>query len=170
MTLALIEALEEEGMSPEAIIRVLKKAEATADRRSSGAKRQARYRERKRLGVTGDVTGDVTDPPKNISNPHSVSDETAAEPRNVVKEIFDLGVSLLKSQGMTEARARSVIGKWREGGKRDGDVAAALVDAKQRSISNLVEWMPKRLAAVRAGEPPGGDFLDHYLEKQRLSA
>ena len=47
---ALIDALEAEGMSAEAIVRALKAADKRRD--NTGAERQARYRDRRRNGVT----------------------------------------------------------------------------------------------------------------------
>lgn len=133
------------------------------ERRSdpTNADRQARYRERKRNAVTSRVT-----PPKeNISNPHSVSDETGGSPPDPVAQMFDMGVAMLKSQGHDERKARSIIGSWRKG-RSPGDVVAGLIDAKTRSISNLVEWMPKRLSGTRQTGPP--DFMEHYeREMQR---
>jgi hypothetical protein len=85
-----------------------------------------------------------------------------------VKELFDLGVQMLTEQGHDERESRSLIGKWRKG-RSPGDVVAALVDAKTRSISNLVEWMPRRLSSK--GSP--ADFLDQYsreIEQRRATA
>ena len=88
---------------------------------------------------------------------------------DLVKELFDLGVELLKSQGHNERESRSILGKWRKG-RSDGEIVSALVDAKTRSISNLVEWMPRRLKATG---PPGGNFMEHYereVAASRMSA
>ena len=61
LTLAAIKLLRDKGLSLDDVIEV---AEACQDgARSSGAERQARYRERKaQRDVTGDVTSDVTQP------------------------------------------------------------------------------------------------------------
>lgn len=105
----------------------------------------------------------------------SVDKSTVADATDdPVKIIFDLGVKMLSDQGHSESRARSLIGKWREGGKRDGDVAAALVDARSRHISNLVEWMPKRLNGrgfEHAGNGSGSALVDQILaEEERRKA
>lgn len=93
------------------------------------------------------------EPPKEEIKPLvSVPNGTGGEPPNPVKELFDLGVGILTTQGHSEKRARSLIGKWRQG-RNDGDVAAALLEARTRSISNLVEWMPKRLSATGPPKP-----------------
>jgi hypothetical protein len=95
----------------------------------------------------------------------SVDKSTGGEPPDPIKQMFDLGVTLLKSQGHDEREARSLIGKWRKG-RQDGDVAAALVDAKTRSISNLVEWMPRRLNST--GGP--GNFMETYEREMQQRA
>jgi hypothetical protein len=98
----------------------------------------------------------------------SVDKSTGAEPPDPLKELFDLGVSMLKSQGHSERQARSLIGKWRKG-RSPGDIVAALVDAKTRSVSNLVEWMPKRLNGTRrGGDPPS--YLDVYEQEMQRKA
>jgi hypothetical protein len=109
------------------------------------------------------ISADV--PLKDNSKPLSDPDGSAAKPRDLVKEVFDSGVELLMSQGHTAGRARSLVGKWREGGRRDTDVAAAFIEAKQRGISNLVEWMPKRLNGTgrRGTDPPS--YLEHLMSQ-----
>jgi hypothetical protein len=97
----------------------------------------------------------------------SVDKSTGVSPADPLKLIFDLGVEILTSQGKTEQEARSIIGKWRKGGHLDGAIAAALVEARTRSISNIVEWMPRRLSGSGS---PGGDFLDHYLRETGKAA
>lgn len=91
----------------------------------------------------------------------SVSEDTGETPPDPVKELFDVGVSILTDSGHTERQARSLIGKWRQL-HSDGEVLAALVDCRTRSISNPVEWMPKRLAG--AGGQRQRNFEDIVLE------
>jgi hypothetical protein len=106
---------------------------------------------------------------KEETRKNTIPNGIGGEPADPLKLIFDLGVSLLTSQGKTESEARSLIGKWRKGGDKDGDIAAALVEARTRSISNLVEWMPKRLSGSRQTGPPS--FLDHMIgERERREA
>jgi hypothetical protein len=76
--LALIEALEAEGMPAEAIIRVLKGAGKRRD--GTNAERQARHRERKRNGVT--VTRDPAPNERDILTP---TRETKTEPKGSSK-------------------------------------------------------------------------------------
>lgn len=161
-TMALLLA---KGLSAEDLLEVARAMEADKPR-SAAAVRQKRYRDAKRN--ERDVTRDVTPPPiENNHTPCSVSDETGGEPPlDIVAQVFDLGVSLLKSQGHSERQSRSIVGSWRKG-RNDGDVVAALADAKQRSISNLVEWMPKRLASKSTGPP---SFLDVYSKEVERKA
>jgi hypothetical protein len=126
-------------------------------------------RERRKNRTKSHDTNDNRFPPKEKSNPHSVSDETGGEPPpDPSKLMFDLGIELLTSQGKTEKEARSLVGSWRKGGRQDGEIAGALVEAKQRSISNLVEWMPRRLNGTRRGTDPPS-YLD-YLTSQTAGA
>lgn len=147
---ASLKMLAEKGFTPLEMAEFAALLEA-GQPRSKSAERQARYRERKRNGVTcdvtSDVTGDVTTPPnESISNPPSSepngSGSAAADP---LKELFDVGVSILVGAGQTEKQARSLIGKWRKPKDRpDGEVLQALIDCRTRAISNPVEWLEKR--------------------------
>jgi hypothetical protein len=83
--------------------------------------------------------------PEARSSDTKVSGETPPDP---VKELFDLGVSVLMSSGHTEREARSLTGKWKRD-YGDGPTAAALVECRTRSIANPVEWIPKRLGSER---------------------
>ena len=161
---ATIEILLSKGLTGADLLEVARAMEADKPR-SSGAVRQARYRKNRAESVTSDVTGDVTNPLKDNSKPLSDPDGSADKPRDLVKEVFEVGVDLLTSQGLNAGRARSVVGKWREGGKRDTEIAAAFIEAKQRGISNLVEWMPRRLNGTgrRGTDPPS--YLE-YLTSQ----
>jgi hypothetical protein len=130
-------------------------------------------RERQRRHRSRDVTlrhakrRDSRDPPKEVSNPHSVSDETGGKPPDPVKELFDLGTSVLTASGQTEKQARSLVGMWRKD-HGDGEVLAALTDARTKSISNPVEWVPKRLKQRGPAEP--ADFLSHYRQRAAVGA
>lgn len=146
---ATIEVLLAKGLTGDDLLEVARAMEGGS--KSPAAIRQKRYRDNQRN--ERDVTRDVTSPLKEDQIPPSVSDETGGKPPDPVKDLFDLGVSMLTSQGHTEKQARSIIGSWRKD-RNVGDVVAALVDAKTKSISNLVEWMPKRLnGAARFAEP-----------------
>lgn len=171
---AVMADLASSGLSAEqlALVMELSAAVATearpvADKAAENKREYDRqYRRERRNNRTKSYdNNDKHDPPKeNTQTPGSVSDETGAS-ADPVKELFDLGVAMLKSQGHSEPKARSIVGGWRKG-RSPGEVVAALVDAKTRSISNLVEWMPKRLTAA-ARSPP--NFLEHYEREVELS-
>lgn len=84
-------------------------------------------------------------------NPHtltpSVSKDTGQNARqeDPVKQLFDFGIGVLIEGGRSEKDARSLIGKWRKGG-RDGEVMAALMECRARGIAEPVEWLEKRLS------------------------
>lgn len=96
----------------------------------------------------------------------SASNEAGVPPVDIVKAIWDIGVTLLTASGHDERAARSIVGRWRKG-RTDGDVLAAVLDCQAKGISNPVEWMPKRLA-MAAASPSA--FSDHVLEKYRQAA
>jgi uncharacterized protein YdaU (DUF1376 family) len=96
-----------------------------------------------------------------LSIPHpeySVSKDTGVPPADTVKTIFDMGIALLAASGYDQRASRSLVGRWRKQAG-DEDVLAALVEARNRNISSLVEWMPKRLANAKP------DPLDLLLEQ-----
>jgi hypothetical protein len=80
---------------------------------------------------------------RNQSEPVSVTNVTGLPPDDALKDLFDLGVSLLAASGQTEKQARSLLGKWRKS-KSDVEVLAAIIDCRARAISNPVEWLEKR--------------------------
>jgi len=85
---------------------------------------------------------------------------------DILKSLFDLGVSLLVDRGHGPKEARSLVGSWRKG-RQDADVLAAIIDCQAKGISNPVEWMPKRLAQAAASPSA---YTDHVLEKYRKAA
>lgn len=110
---------------------------------------------------------DSNDPPKeNISNPPSAPNGAGSAEPDPVKDLFDLGVSMLTSQGHTEKQARNIIGSWRKG-RSAGDVAAALLEARTKAISNLVEWMPKRLDGSRFKPPEPIPLWKHLRDQEQ---
>lgn len=68
-------------------------------------------------------------------------------PADPLKDLFDLGVSIMVAADTTEKQARSLIGKWR---KAHGDekVLAVLLACKTKVISNPVEWITKSLSGA----------------------
>lgn len=96
----------------------------------------------------------------------SASNEAGVPPVDIVKAIWDIGVTLLTASGHDERAARSIVGRWRKG-RSDGDVLAAVLDCQAKGISNPIEWMPKRLAQAAASPSA---YTDHVLEKYRKAA
>lgn len=96
----------------------------------------------------------------------SASNEAGVPPVDIVKAIWDIGVTLLTASGHDERAARSIVGRWRKG-RTDSDVLAAVLDCQAKGISNPVEWMPKRLASSAASPSA---YTDHVLEKYRKAA
>jgi hypothetical protein len=167
---ALLTKLLEAGTPVELIAEVameLGRAQAAAELLEQ---RRAKDRKRKRFprnSAESVESAETHAPPKEVSNPHSVSDETGGKPPDPVKELFDLGTSILTASGQTEKQARSLVGMWRKD-HGDGEVLAALTDARTKSISNPVEWVPKRLRQRGPAEP--ADFLSHYRQRAAAGA
>jgi hypothetical protein len=67
------------------------------------------------------------------------------KPPDPLKDLIDLGVSLLVGADHTEKQARSLVGKWR---KDHGDekVLSVLLTCKTKAIANPVEWVTKSLS------------------------
>jgi DNA-binding transcriptional regulator YhcF (GntR family) len=100
----------------------------------------------------------------------SEANASGGEPPDPVKELFDLGVSILTTSGSTEKQARSLIGKWRKS-KGEAVVLQALLDCRARSISNPVEWLEKRFHGARYVSASGyeyrGDDRDVMREAEK---
>jgi uncharacterized protein YdaU (DUF1376 family) len=101
-----------------------------------------------------DANGDAPPPPPAKSSEANASGGGAADP---VKALFDVGVALLVETGSTEKQARSLIGKWRKG-RKDGEVLTALLDCRNRAISNPVEWLEKRFVGGRYVSASGYEY------------
>lgn len=74
-----------------------------------------------------------------------------------VKQLFDLGVSLLTETGSTEKQARSLIGKWRKA-KTDAEVLQGLIDARARAVSDPVEWLQARFNGAKYVSASGYEY------------
>lgn len=112
----------------------------------------------------GEDKGEVNPPPKpqrpeardqSYSEDKSSGGEPPAKEYDPVKELFDVGVSVLTSTGSTEKQARSMIGKWRKD-HDDSKVLAALIDCRTKAISEPVEWLQKRLKGGAGYVSEGG--------------
>lgn len=110
--------------------------------RASALKRKGRHSTKRQQSDNGAST----------PIPNTVTNVTGAEapPDDPVKQIFEVGVTLLTSTGTKDRQARSLIGKWRKQ-KGDAWTLQALLDAKAKSISAPVEWIEKRAASEAAG-------------------
>jgi uncharacterized protein YdaU (DUF1376 family) len=93
--------------------------------------------------ANADANGDAPPPPpvKKSSEDKSSGDK----PPDPLKDLIDLGVSLLVGADHTEKQARSLVGKWR---KDHGDekVLSVLLTCKTKAIANPVEWVTKSLS------------------------
>lgn len=98
---------------------------------------------------------------------------SAKGPPDPVKDLFDLGISILTSAGYNQKQARSLIGKWREGGKRDAEVLVALLECRTKLISEPVEWLTKRLKPAKYTSPSGYQYrgdLDAIIRESEKRA
>ena len=136
-----------------------------AGAQAKALKRQGRDEAAAKSGSASAEAQGQPDASSHLHTQDSVSNDTVAS--DPVKMLFDLGISVLGEAGVPEKQARSLIGKWRAK-SGDAEVIAGLVDAKEKSISQPVEWMTKRLAG--RGKPNFGrsepaSFLDHCIEE-----
>jgi hypothetical protein len=74
-----------------------------------------------------------------------------------VKELFDLGVSILTSCGLSERQSRSLIGKYRKD-RSEAEVMQALLECRSRAISEPVEWLAKRLKSAKYVSASGYEY------------
>lgn len=88
------------------------------------------------------------------SSEANASGSEAADP---LKEMFNLGVAILTSTGVTEKQARSLIGKWRKS-KGEAAVIQALIDARSKAVSNPVEWLEMRLKTSKWVSKSGYEY------------
>jgi uncharacterized protein YdaU (DUF1376 family) len=101
-------------------------------------------------------------------------ESSAAEPlrNDPVKELFELGVSILTNAGLSEERARSLIGKWRKA-KGEGDVLTGFIECRNQKISNPVEWLTKRFKSARWVSSGGYEYrgdLDAVIRESERRA
>jgi hypothetical protein len=155
---ATIELLLRKGLSGDDLLDIARAMETDGKPRSAGARRQARYRERKLESVTSDVTSDVTNPLKDNSKPpSSVSNETGVPPADPIKLMFDAGLALLTGTGTPEKQARSLLGKWKKA-RGEAEVLAAIMDCRRLGIASPVEWMEKRLRSAKYVSKSGYEY------------
>jgi uncharacterized protein YdaU (DUF1376 family) len=126
--------------------RLLQSEKGKAGAQAKSLKRQERDKAAAKNGTapaSAEVQPDASSLTLTLTH-SSVDKSTGGEPPDPVKELFDVGVSVLTACGQTEKEARSLIGKWRKASS-DSDVLAGLIDCRARAISAPVEWMQKRL-------------------------
>jgi uncharacterized protein YdaU (DUF1376 family) len=84
-------------------------------------------------------------PPPPPTEEGSEDKSSGGKPPDPLKDLIDLGVSILTDAGSTEKQARSLIGKWR---KEHGEekVLAVLLTCKTKAIASPVEWITKSLS------------------------
>lgn len=87
----------------------------------------------------------------NLSNASALD---AAEPRDVRKQLWSEGVAILQAiTGLTNARAKSLVGKWLKAAGEDCAVVLGKIQAAQLDrVGEPVAWIT---AAVRSQAPPG---------------
>lgn len=62
------------------------------------------------------------------------------------KAVFDAGISVLGKCGLTEARARQMVGKWRKANPgRDGEILTAIMDCGRAGAVDPIPWVEARL-------------------------
>lgn len=109
-----------------------------------------------------------------LTTPHSPSSDPNGSggdaPPDPVKALFDAGVELLTSTGTKPGHARSMIGKWR-GEHGDEAVMASIGAAKAASISEPLEWITKRLAAIaKPGQPARREDWNERRYREAMEA
>lgn len=82
------------------------------------------------------------------------------QPGEVVRSIFDQGVSLLVATGSSESSARSFIGKLRKD-MGDGPLLQALTDCKREGRTDPKSW----LTGCAKRQMQGGDALLRSIER-----
>lgn len=96
-----------------------------------------------------------------IPTPSSVDKSTAADAAPIdhdpVKELFDLGVTILTAAGTPDKQARSLIGKWRKA-KGDAAVLTALLDCRARAVTEPVEWIEARFRTAKWVSKSGYEY------------
>jgi uncharacterized protein YdaU (DUF1376 family) len=114
-------------------------------------------------GGQGDLEATLSEPQAILQlelDKSSVDKSTGGKPpiEDPVRDLFDLGVSILTKAGNSEKEARSLIGKWRQGGKRDAEVLVALLECRTKLISQPVEWLTKRLKPAKYVSATGFEY------------
>lgn len=63
-----------------------------------------------------------------------------------VKKVFDTAITVLGQCGLSEARARQMVGKWRKAHPgRDGEILTAIMDCGRAGAVDPIPWVEARL-------------------------
>jgi uncharacterized protein YdaU (DUF1376 family) len=63
-----------------------------------------------------------------------------------VKKVFDTAVEILGKCGLSETRARQMVGKWRKAHPgRDGEIVTAIIDCGKAGAVDPIPWVEARL-------------------------
>jgi hypothetical protein len=106
---------------------------------------------RKRFG-NNDETPSETEAETDNSEAKASGGEPPSDP---VKQVFDLGVAILTSNGTAEKHARSMIGKWCKA-KGEAQVLQALLDARNRA--SPLEWIEARFKTAKYVSKSGYEY------------
>ena len=70
----------------------------------------------------------------------------SGENADPAKAVFDAGVRVLGGCGLTEARARQMVGKWRKAHPgQDGEILSAIMDCGRAGAVDPIPWVEARL-------------------------
>lgn len=125
----------------------------------TSTERVKRFRERSK-------PTEETAPDTESETEDSEANASGGAPPDPVKELFDVGVSVLTASGVAEKQARSLIGKYRKT-KPDGEVLTALLECRTKAISEPVEWLEKRLKTARYVSASGYEYRGDLNTIQR---
>jgi hypothetical protein len=105
-------------------------------------------------GTDDEVPGDIASKRQRQRDSNSVADATGgAPPIDPAKLVFDSGIAILGSVGITEKRARPILGRWRQ---QHGDPAVidALGKASRESPSDPTAFIEACLQGTSNGNGP----------------
>ena len=115
-------------------------------------------KEKKRSRLSDGIRPRIRDPlnPKANSQIPSPDGEGSgdAEPDPLAAKLWGPCLEwLLENSGRAEKECRSLIGKWRKKGERDGLLLSIFADCERRAISDPVAWIERQLN----GKPVNGN-------------
>lgn len=117
-----------------------------------------------------------TQPNRAEPNRAEVSDANAsgadAPVPPIADQIWGSGlVYLVSASGRPEREVRSLLGKWRQGGRRDGELLAVLIEAQAKGISEPVAWIETRLGnGGRQQQSSGESRFEQFMSAAAASA